>query len=99
MTHLKALVVNDLWSVIGTTNFDNRSFEHNDEVNVAIRDKAVTARITRLRIRCRQVPRDHANGVARAAALGKARRHGRLDSRAPAVTYVTLPLSMRRSFR
>ena len=47
MTHVKALLVDDLWSVIGTTNLDNRSFEHNDEVNVAIRDRDVTARITR----------------------------------------------------
>jgi cardiolipin synthase len=45
MTHIKALLVDDLWSVIGTTNVDNRSFEHNDEVNVAVRDEAVTARI------------------------------------------------------
>jgi cardiolipin synthase A/B len=45
MTHVKALLVDDLWSVIGTTNVDNRSFEHNDEVNVAVRDEAVTARI------------------------------------------------------
>jgi cardiolipin synthase len=45
MTHTKALLIDDLWSVLGTTNFDNRSFEHNDEVNVAIRDRAVTARI------------------------------------------------------
>ena len=27
-------------------NLDNRSFEHNDEVNVAIRDERVTARLT-----------------------------------------------------
>ena len=46
MTHVKTLLVDDLWSVIGTTNVDNRSFEHNDEVNVAIRDEAVTARLT-----------------------------------------------------
>ena len=45
MTHVKALLVDDLWSVIGTTNVDNRSFEHNDEVNVAVRDERVTARI------------------------------------------------------
>jgi cardiolipin synthase A/B len=45
MTHVKALLVDDLWAVIGTTNVDNRSFEHNDEVNVAVRDEAVTARI------------------------------------------------------
>ena len=43
MTHVKALLVDDLWAVIGTTNFDNRSFEHNDEVNVAFRDASVTA--------------------------------------------------------
>jgi cardiolipin synthase len=46
MTHVKTLLVDDLWSVIGTTNVDNRSFEHNDEVNVAIRDEGVTARLS-----------------------------------------------------
>jgi cardiolipin synthase A/B len=45
MTHVKALLVDDLWAVIGTTNFDNRSFEHNDEVNVAFRNVGVVARI------------------------------------------------------
>jgi cardiolipin synthase len=45
MTHLKLLVVDSLWSVIGTTNFDNRSFEHNDEVNVGIRDQGVARRL------------------------------------------------------
>jgi cardiolipin synthase A/B len=47
MTHVKALLVDGLWAVIGTTNVDNRSFEHNDEVNLAIRDEAVTARLAR----------------------------------------------------
>ena len=46
MTHVKALLVDDLWAVIGTTNVDNRSFEHNDEVNLAIRDRAVVERLT-----------------------------------------------------
>jgi cardiolipin synthase len=45
MTHVKAFLVDGLWSVIGTTNVDNRSFEHNDEVNVAVRDETVTTRI------------------------------------------------------
>jgi cardiolipin synthase len=45
MTHVKALIVDDLWAVIGTTNLDNRSFEHNDEVNIAIRDEQVAARL------------------------------------------------------
>ncbi len=45
MIHAKTLIVDDLWAVIGTTNVDNRSFEHNDEVNVAVRDEAVAARL------------------------------------------------------
>jgi cardiolipin synthase len=47
MTHVKALIVDGTWSVIGTTNIDNRSFEHNDEVNVAFREAAVTQRLRR----------------------------------------------------
>jgi cardiolipin synthase A/B len=47
MTHLKVLMVDDVWAVIGTTNVDNRSFEHNDEVNVAFREADVTARLRR----------------------------------------------------
>jgi cardiolipin synthase len=45
MTHNKLLIVDELWIVLGTTNIDNRSFEHNDEVNVALRDPAVAARL------------------------------------------------------
>ena len=45
MTHAKVLIVDELWSVLGTTNIDNRSFEHNDEINVAMRDPQVAARL------------------------------------------------------
>jgi cardiolipin synthase len=45
MTHVKTLLIDDRWAVVGTTNFDNRSFEHNDEVNVAFRDRELTARL------------------------------------------------------
>jgi cardiolipin synthase len=44
MIHVKMLVVDELWSAIGTTNLDNRSFEHNDEVNLTIRDERLAAR-------------------------------------------------------
>ena len=47
MMHAKVLNVDDLWVVLGTTNFDNRSFEHNDEVNVAIRDEELSDRVTK----------------------------------------------------
>jgi cardiolipin synthase len=45
MLHVKAVMVDGVWAVIGTTNIDNRSFEHNDEVNVAFREHGVTARL------------------------------------------------------
>jgi cardiolipin synthase A/B len=45
MTHVKCLLVDDVWAVVGTTNIDNRSFEHNDEVNVVVRDRAVADRL------------------------------------------------------
>jgi len=47
MTHVKALMVDAAWAVIGTTNVDNRSFEHNDEVNVAFRETRVAQRLRR----------------------------------------------------
>ena len=45
MTHVKTVMVDGVWAMIGTTNIDNRSFEHNDEVNVAFREHGVTARL------------------------------------------------------
>ena len=45
MTHMKVLIVDELWAVLGTTNIDNRSFEHNDEINVALRDPQVASRL------------------------------------------------------
>jgi cardiolipin synthase len=46
MMHSKIMVLDGVWAVIGTTNIDNRSFEHNDEVNVAMLDPDVAARLT-----------------------------------------------------
>jgi cardiolipin synthase A/B len=45
MTHAKVMMIDDRWTIVGTTNIDNRSFEHNDEVNVAFRDGEVSARL------------------------------------------------------
>ena len=46
MVHAKTLVIDNLWSVVGSTNFDNRSFGINDEVNLAACDPTLAARIT-----------------------------------------------------
>ena len=40
MIHQKLMVVDRLWSVVGTTNFDMMSFEYLDEINIAVRDEA-----------------------------------------------------------
>lgn len=38
MMHVKALIVDGCWSVLGSTNIDHRSFGLNDEVNVLLLD-------------------------------------------------------------
>ena len=40
MFHCKVMVVDDLWTSAGSTNFDNRSFAVNDEANLNIYDGA-----------------------------------------------------------
>ena len=45
MMHAKVLIVDGAWSVVGSTNFDNRSFVLNDEVNVAILQRSLAARL------------------------------------------------------
>jgi cardiolipin synthase len=47
MIHAKVLVVDRSWAVVGSTNFDNRSFGINDEVNLAVRDLDFAARLER----------------------------------------------------
>ena len=38
MFHCKVMVVDELWTSVGSTNFDNRSFAVNDEANLNIHD-------------------------------------------------------------
>ena len=41
MLHHKTMVVDGVWATVGTTNFDNRSFAHNEENNVCVYDRGV----------------------------------------------------------
>jgi cardiolipin synthase A/B len=41
MLHHKTMVVDRRWITLGTANFDNRSFAHNEESNVCVFDKRV----------------------------------------------------------
>jgi cardiolipin synthase A/B len=45
MIHAKTMMIDGLWSVVGSTNFDNRSFGLNDEINLAARDTKLAARL------------------------------------------------------
>ena len=45
MMHAKTMVVDGCWSVVGSTNFDPRSFGINDEINLAILDRSVAKRL------------------------------------------------------
>ncbi|HUQ49973.1 MAG TPA: cardiolipin synthase [Terriglobales bacterium] len=46
MIHAKVLVIDGKWSLVGSTNMDNRSFALNDEVNMAAFDGELTTRLT-----------------------------------------------------
>lgn len=47
MIHAKVTVVDGVWSVVGSTNLDNRSFGINDEINVAVLDPGMAETLTR----------------------------------------------------
>ena len=44
MMHTKVMVVDGIWSMFGSANFDNRSLELNDELNVAVSDRDLARR-------------------------------------------------------
>ena len=46
MMHTKSLIVDGILSIFGSANFDNRSLELNDELNVAVWSREVGARFT-----------------------------------------------------
>ena len=46
LMHVKTVVVDGAWSMFGSANFDNRSLELNDELNVATQERSLAATIT-----------------------------------------------------
>lgn len=48
MLHTKVMVVDGTWSMFGSANFDNRSLELNDELNVAVHDRDLGSRFSRI---------------------------------------------------
>ena len=46
MLHEKLLIVDGMWTVVGSTNMDTRSFGLNDEVNLAVLDREFAQRVS-----------------------------------------------------
>ncbi len=45
LLHQKVMTVDGVWSAIGSSNFDDRSFDTNDEITLGINDAAITQRL------------------------------------------------------
>jgi cardiolipin synthase len=45
LVHQKVMTVDGLWSAVGSSNFDDRSFDTNDELTLGIFDKAIAAEL------------------------------------------------------
>lgn len=45
LLHQKVIVIDGLWSSVGSTNFDDRSFQLNDEINVGLLDAQLAAQL------------------------------------------------------
>jgi len=48
MMHAKTMVVDGIWTTVGSSNFDDRSFRLNDEVNVNIFDESIAAQMQQM---------------------------------------------------
>jgi len=47
LLHQKVLIIDGIWSSVGSTNFDDRSFEVNDEISLGMMDSAIAAELRR----------------------------------------------------
>ena len=45
LIHQKVMTVDGVWSAVGTTNFDDRAFEINDEITLCLKDEATATRL------------------------------------------------------
>jgi len=48
MMHAKTMVVDGIWTSVGSSNFDDRSFRLNDEVNVNVYDESIAAKMEQM---------------------------------------------------
>jgi cardiolipin synthase len=48
MMHAKTMIVDGVFATVASTNFDNRSFRYNDEIDLAVHDEAVAGRLQKM---------------------------------------------------
>jgi cardiolipin synthase A/B len=48
MMHAKTMIVDGVFATVGSTNFDNRSFRYNDEIDLEIYDEDVAGRLEQM---------------------------------------------------
>lgn len=48
MMHAKTMVVDGVFATVGSTNFDNRSFRYNDELDLAVYDEGIARRLSQM---------------------------------------------------
>ena len=89
MLHHKTMVVDGVWATVGTTNFDNRSFAHNEESNVCVFDRGLGRQLQKIFYEdmavCERIDREHVGAPRRLGADAGIRRlvPGRAGVRAP----------------
>ena len=70
LLHQKVMTVDGVWCAIGSSNFDDRSFETNDEITLGMRDAALATRLEEIFERdCKRVRRAEARDLASARRL------------------------------
>jgi cardiolipin synthase len=48
LLHQKVMTVDGIWAAVGSSNFDDRSFEINDEITLAFRDEALAKQLDQI---------------------------------------------------
>ena len=83
MLHAKSLVLDGVWSSVGSVNFDNRSFQLNDEATLCVQSEAFAGELTRA-VRARPRGRGADRAGAMVAGAGRSQRGARVGAEARA---------------
>ncbi len=72
LLHAKTMVIDGVWSTVGSTNLDRRSFALNDELNLVIYNQAVARRLDEIFAQdLAHVPAGDVRGLARRGFVGR----------------------------